>query len=175
MKVTMSTLDLKAIFEACKGFVSKSDLRPAMQGIQLNFSNKQCTAYAMDNIKLMQIVVPYTDGDEGTMLVPMIKLPRNPFVTLSDEGNELVFDFHSCKQTVRKYAGDFLQEPDRCFPTADPNLTIYFDPKSLKDALDGFKTCTAIELQFHGQTGGCTIYGKNRKALILPVRPPKNI
>ena len=174
MKATMNLDHLKTIFDACKNFVSKDDIRPAQQAVQLNFNQGSCTAYATDGVKMMRVTVPYDkDGDEGTMLVPIIKLPKGPFVTLSDDGNEVVFDFFDSKQAVKKYAGDFLQDPEHCFPTAAPDLTIYFDAKNLKAALDGLKNGT-IELQFHGQTGGCTIRKKDRMALVLPVRPPKN-
>lgn len=172
MQISMATNDLRTIFDACKSFVSKADLRPALQGVQLRFADKRCTAYALDGIKMMTLTVPYTDGDEGTVLVPIIKLPKDPFTTLSDEGNEITFDFGGSKQTVRKYAEDFMQNPDRVFPTTPPGLTIYFDPKNLRAALDGFKA-KAVELQFHGQTGACVIQGDARKALVLPVYPPK--
>lgn len=174
MKATMNLCDLKTVFDTCKNFVSKNDRRPAQQAVQLNFSQGSCTAYATDGIKMMQVTVPYDkDGDEGTMCVPIIKLPKGMLVTLSDEGNEIIFDFFDSKQTVKKYAGDFLRDPEHCFPTAPPDLTIYFDAKNLRAALDGFKTGT-IELQFHGQTGGCTIQGMGLKALVLPIRPPEN-
>ena len=174
MKVTMATSDLKTVFDACRNFVSKSDLRPAFRRIQLNFTKKQCTACALDGIKMMMLTVPYMDGDDGAMLVPIIKLPKDPFVTLSDEGSDITFDFSGNKQVMKKYAGEFMKDPESLFPTAAPDLTIYFDPKSLRDTLDSFKACTVIELQFHGQTGGLTILGKDCKALILPVKPPKN-
>lgn len=172
MKVTMDTSNLRTIFDACKSFVSKSDLRPELQTVQLNFIRKRCTAYATDGVKLMSLVAPYTDGDEGSMLVPIIKLPKDPFVTLSDEGNEIVFDFGGSKQTVKKYAGVFFENPERFFPTTDPTYTIYFDVKNLNDALDGFKG-KAVRLDFFGPLSACTITGSGRKALVFPVKPLK--
>lgn len=172
MKITMDTSNLKTVFDACKSFVSKSDIHPALRAVQLNFSRKRCTAYATDGFKMMSLVVPYTDGDEGNMLVPIIKLPKDPFVTLSDEGNEIVFDFGGSKQAVKKYAGDFFENPERFFPTADPAYTIYFDVKNLSDALDAFKS-KAVRLDFFGPLNACTITGPGRKALVFPVKPLK--
>lgn len=171
MKVTMKLEDLKTIFNACKTFVSKDDIRPILQTVQLNFSGGLCTAYALDGIKLISVVVPYTDGDEGTLYVPIIKLPKGAYVVISDEGNEITFDFLDSKQTVKKYEGDFPSKPEDFFRNDnEPTFSIGFDPKNLKDALDGFKDCTAIKIDFYGHTEPCIMTGLNKKALAFPVR-----
>lgn len=172
MKVTMDTSNLKTVFDACKSFVSKTDIHPALRAVQLNFSRKRCTAYATDGFKMMSLAVPYTDGDEGSMLVPIIKLPKDPFVTLSDEGNEITFDFGTSKQTVKKYAGDFFENPEHFFPTADYTYTICFDVKNLSAALEGFKS-GVIKLDFFNPLGACVITKPDRKALVFPVKPKK--
>lgn len=170
MKVSMKLDDLKTIFTACKSFVSKDDIRPILQTVQLNFCGGLCTAYALDGIKLISVVVPYTDGDEGTLYVPIIKLPKGMFVLISDEGNEITFDFLDSKQTVRKYEGEFPKDPAQFFNKSDPTFSIGFDPKNLKNALEGFKDCTEIKIDFYGQTEPCIMKGLNKKALVFPVR-----
>lgn len=170
MKVQMRVEDLKTIFNACKTFVSKDDTRPKLQTVQMNFSCGLCTAYALDGIKLISVIVPYTAGDEGTLYVPIIKLPKGADVVISDEGNEITFDFHDSKQTVKKYEGEFPKDPAHFFNKSDPIFSVGFDPKNLKNALEGFKDCEAVKIDFYGQTEPCIMEGLNKKALVFPVR-----
>lgn len=171
MKVTMKLEDLKTIFNACKTFVSKDDVKPILKTVHLSFSNGYCTAYALDGIKLISLVVPCQNDSEGTMNVPIIKLPKAVFVVISDEGNEIVFDFLDSKQTVKKYEGDFPSKPEDFFRNDnEPTFSIGFDPKNLKDALDGFKDDKTVEIAFYGQTKACVIKSLTKKALVFPVR-----
>jgi DNA polymerase III sliding clamp (beta) subunit (PCNA family) len=170
MKVTMEMKNLKTIFDACKNFVSKDSLGPAYQYIQLNFANGKCIAYALDGCKIISVVVPYTDGDEGTMLVPIIKLPKSKYVILSDEGDEIVFDFLGNKQTVRKIGGNFAKNPEQFLVQDNVNFRITFNPKYLKEALDSFKDEKAVVLNFAGPSQMCVIEGSaNKIAGVLPI------
>lgn len=170
MKVQMALDNLKTIFNACKTFVSKDDIRPILQTVQLNFGGGLCTAYALDGIKLISVVVPYDGGDEGTLNVPIIKLPKGTYVTISDEGNEIVFDFLESKQAVRKVEGEYPKNPEQFFNKQDASFSIGFDPKNLKDALDGFKDHKTIRFDFYKETEAALITGTNKKALVFPVR-----
>ena len=166
----MALDDLKTIFSTCKTFVSKDSIRPILQTVQLNFSGGLCTAYALDGIKMISVVVPYTDGDEGTLYAPIIKLPKGMFVLISDEETEITFDFLDSKQTVKKHDGEFPKDMAQFFNESDPTFSIGFDPKILKNALEGFKDCTEIKIDFYGQTRPCIMKGLNKKALVCPVR-----
>ena len=171
MKATMKLEDLKTIFNTCKTFVSKNDARPILKTVHLSFANGYCTAYALDGIKLISLVVPCQDDSEGTMNAPIIKLPKAVFVVISDEGNEIVFDFLDSKQTVKKYEGDFPNKPEDFFRNDnEPTFSIGFDPKNLKDALDGFKDHKTIRFDFYKETEAALITGTNKKALVFPVR-----
>lgn len=170
MKVQMKLEDLKTIFNACKTFVSKDDARPIFKTVQLSFANGLCTAYALDGIKMISVVVPYTAGNEGTLYVPIIKLPKCENVFISDEGDEITFDFIDSKQTVKKYEGEFPKHVEQFFDKSEPTFTIGFDPKNLKDALDGFKECTTVKIDFYSNVKPCIMEGRNKKALVFPVR-----
>ena len=132
----------------------------------MSFANGHCTAYALDGIKLISLVVPCQDDSEGTMNVPIIKLPKAVFVVISDEGNEIVFDFLDSKQTVKKYEGDFPNKGLKIFFRNDnePTFSIGFDPKkNLKDALDGFKDDkTNSAFDFSKETGKPYCYFWNK-------------
>lgn len=170
----MEMENLKAIFDACKNFVSKDSFMPIYQQVQLNFANGICTAYALDSYKIIKVVVPYTDGDEGTMLVPIIKLPKGKYVVLSDEGDEIVFDFLGNKQTVRKIGGNFAKNPEQFLVQDNVNFRIAFNPKYLKEALDSFKDEKAVVLNFAGPSQMCVIEGStNKKAGVLPINLEK--
>ena len=171
MKITMKREDLQTVFDACKNFVSKEDYRPIFQTVQLNFRDGVCTACALDTHKMIIITVPYPEGDEGTMYVPIIKLPKAVFVVLSDEGSEITFDFLNSKQVVKKHAGGFLKDPETNFPKEEPVLKIYFNPRLLRDALDSFKDEKEVEMRFIGPLKACVIHGEGKKALVLPVNP----
>lgn len=166
----MKMEDLKTIFSTCKTFVSKDSIRPILQTIQLNFQNGFCTAYALDGIKMISVIVPYIDGDEGTLYVPIIKLPKGAYVVISDEGNEITFDFLESKQTVKKYEGEFPKDPAKLFDDKEPTFNIGVDPKNLRDALDGFKDTEAVSIDFYGQLNPFVVKGLTKKALVLPVK-----
>jgi hypothetical protein len=170
MEITMKTTDLKTAFDACKNFVSKKDRNPALKTVQLNFFNGTCTAYALDGIKLMTVAVPYVNGDEGTICVPIVKLPRDKFVRISDEGDEITFDFlgGKCRRILKKYEGNFPNDPEHFLKQEPPTLRIGFDPRNLRDALDGFKNETFVVLNFVDNRSGCVIEGKSQKAVVLP-------
>ena len=173
MEITMSVSNLKEIFQACKNYVSKDDVRPLFKAVQLTCTNGICKAIALDGYKVMAISVPY-DGDEGTMLIPIIKPPKGTQVIISDSESEIMFDFLTEKQVVKKLEGDF---PDvrKFFREDEPKFRICFDQKLLKDALDGFNCDTAVEIDFYGETEGIIIKNStDKQALILPVRLRNN-
>lgn len=174
MKVTMEMKNLKTIFDDCKNFVGKDSSMPVYQQVQLNFANGMCTAYALDNYKIISVVVPYIDGDEGTMLVPIIKLPKGRHVILSDEGDEIVFDFIGNKQTVRKICENFAKNPEQFFVQDNVNLRIGFNTKLLRDALASFKDEGKVVLNFTDPLHVCVIEGdRNKKAGVLPINLKK--
>ncbi len=168
MKVMMDVIALKDIYSACKTFVSKEET--ILKTIQLSLQGKICTAYALDNYKLIAVSVPYKEGDEGIMHIPIIKLPKSGEVIITDEKNEITFDFHDNKQTVRKYEGKFPEKPETFFPKKEPILKIGFNPKKIRDALDGFLGEERVELNFISPLDGCIIKGTNKKALVLPMK-----
>jgi len=169
LKITMSVSNLKEIFKACKNYVSKDNHRPMLQAIKLNCSNGTCEATALDGFKMITICVPY-EGDEGTMYIPIIKPPKGTIVIISDLESEIVFDFLTEKQVVKKFKGEF-PNVEKAFPKGEPKFRIGFDPKLLKDALDGFTGDTYIEVNFFGETNGVIIKnGIDKQALVLPVK-----
>jgi DNA polymerase III sliding clamp (beta) subunit (PCNA family) len=175
LKISMSVSNLKEIFKACKSYVSKDDFRPLFKAIQLTCANGICKAIALDGYKVMTIQVPY-DGDEGTMLIPVIKPPKGTQVIISDTESEIMFDFLTEKQVVKKFEfeGDFL-DVKKFFREDEPKFIIGFDPKILKDALDGFTGDTCIEVDFFGKTDGIIIKNSiDKQALVLPARLRNN-
>lgn len=169
LKITMSVSNLKEILKACKNYVSKDNYKPMLQAIQLNCINGTCKATALDNHKMMTICVPY-EGDEGTMYIPVIKPPKGTKVIITDSESEIMFDFLTEKQVVKRFEGDF---PDvrKFFREDEPKFRIGFDPKLLKDALDGFTGDTYIEVNFYGETEGIIIKNSiDKQALVLPMR-----
>lgn len=171
MKFEMGMDSLKDVFDAAKTFVAKDERRRALQTVQLNFYGETCTAYAADSHKLIAVVVPYKGGDEGTICVPIVKLPKGKYVAIYDEGNEIVFDFLDSKQTVKKIKGDFIKDPNAMFPTVEPQFKIAFDPRNMRDALEAFKgEYAGVVIEFTGSDKPCLIVGSNKKAIVLPVK-----
>ena len=173
LKITMSVSNLKEIFKACKNYVSKDSYKPILQAVQLNCTNGICKATALDGYKMMTICVPY-EGDEGTMYIPVIKPPKGTNVIISDLDSEIMFDFLTEKQVVKKFEGEF-PNVEKVFPEGEPNFRIFFDPKLLKDALDGFSDSTCVEIKFFGETTGIIIKNSiGKQALVLPMRLRNN-
>lgn len=173
MKITMSVSNLQEIFKACKTYISKDNAKPVFKAVQLTCTNGICKAIALDGYKVMKISVPY-EGDEGTMLIPVIKLPKGTLVIITDSESEIMFDFLTEKQVVKKFEGQF---PDvrKFFREDEPKFRIGFDPKLLKDALDGFNGDTAVEIDFYGETDGIIIKSStDKQALVLPMRLRNN-
>jgi len=165
----MSVSNLKEIFKACKSYVSKDDVRPLFKAVQLTCTSGICKAIALDGYKVMSISVPY-DGDKGTMLIPIIKPPKGTQVIISDSESEIMFDFLTEKQVVKKFEGDF---PDvkKFFREDEPKFRIGFSPKLLKEALDGFIGDTCVEVDFFGETDGIIIKSStDKQARVLPMR-----
>lgn len=169
MKITMNVANLKTVFEACKTFVSKEDTEPILQTVQMNFRDKICTAYALNGVKLITVSVLYSDGDEGTINVPIVKLPKSGSVNISDDNNEITFDFINSKQTVRKHEGNFPKDLANFFKQEPPTFGIIFDPRNMCNALKGFKDEITVKMNFTTPAQGCVIEGTNKKALILPI------
>ena len=174
MKVTLKVEYLNAIFNACKSFVSKDSLRPILSMIHLSFSNGQCTAYALDGIKLMSIVVPCNDDEEGMMNIPIIKLPKEVFVIIKDEEKDIVFEFPGGKQIIRKYEDEYPKRPEDFFNNIESKqkqiFSIGFNVKNLKDALNGFRGDERISIDFYGEVNPCIVKSENKKAMVFPVK-----
>ena len=171
MKITLKVDTLKEIYESCKTFVSKAPYgSPILEYIQLNCQFGKCYATALDTYKLITISVPFEAADEGIMYIPIIKLPKNGIVTISDEGNEILFDFNfgTEKQSIRKIEGEFPSAIDKLFPSEEPIFKIGFDPKLLRDALNGFSGETVVEIDFIHPLKPCVITCDNKKALVFP-------
>ncbi len=161
----------KAIMKACKPFISKDNARPILQTIKLNCSDGYCIASACDGFKLINFKVPCS-ADNGVLCIPIIKTPtKGTQVIITDNEKEITFDFITEKQVVKKFEGEF-PNVEKVFPEGEPNFRIGFDPKRLKDALDGFTGDTYIEVNFFGETNGVIIKNRiDKQALVLPMRP----
>lgn len=171
MKITLKVDTLKEVFKSCKTFVSKGyPGKPILEYIQLNCQFGKCYATALDGYKMMTISVPFEEADEGIMYIPIIKLPKTGIAIISDEGNEINFDFGTEKQSIRKIEGDFPSAVDKLFLSEEATLTIGFNPKLLRDALDGFSGETVVKMDFIHPLKGCVITGTTKKALVFPVK-----
>ncbi len=170
MEVLMSRQNLKAVFDACANFVSKDSIRPVFHTVQMNFANGVCVAYALDGCKLISITVPYESGDECTMQVPIIKLPKCNYVSLKDTGTSIIFDFGGQQQIVEKPMDEFIKNPASFLSINTVNLRIGFEPKLLRDALDSFKDENYVVLNFDNPLTPCLIEGTNKSAVVYPCR-----
>lgn len=168
MKIQMKTENLKEIYQACKTFVSKDVTRLAPTVIRLQCKGDVCTATALDGYKMMEVTVP-SGGDEGTMLIPIVRVPKASVVVIEETENEIVFDFITEKQIVKKIEGEFMKT-DHYWEGDKFEFEIGFDPKLLHDAMEGFKGETAVKFSFTSEIGKCIVTAGNKKALVLPVK-----
>lgn len=169
MKIQMKTENLKEIFQACKTFVSKDMTRPALTVIRLQCKGDVCTATALDGYKMMEVTVPSDGSDEGTMLIPIVRVPKVPIVVIEETENEIVFDFITETLTVLKFKGEFINT-DGFLEVEKFNFEIGLDPKLLRDAMEGFKGEETVKFSFTSEIGKCIVTAGNKKALVMPVR-----
>jgi len=83
MEISMKTKDLRTVMESCKPFIGDVRLTtPKPTVVQMNFTEHECTAFAVDsdNNKLTKVVVP-SSGEPGldvTIYLPYVKVPIKP-------------------------------------------------------------------------------------------------
>jgi len=168
LKISMGFDSFKAIMKACKPFISKDNARPILQTIKLNCSDGYCIASACDGFKLINFKVPCS-ADNGVLCIPIIKTPtKGTQVIITDNEKEITFDFITEKQVVRKIEGEAFKTEG--FITNDePTIRIGFNPKLLKDALDGFTDEKIVKIDVIDERKGFILRGTNKEALVLPV------
>lgn len=171
MEIRMSVFDLKDIFRDCKNYVSKDDTKGIFKMVQLVCENGICHATALDGFKIMKTSVPYK-GDEGIMYIPIVKVPKGTDVIITDSESEITFDFLTEKQMVKKIEGIF-PDTKRFFKEDEPKFRMAFDPKLMRDALNGFSDIKYVEIDFFSENEGIVIKSSNKQALVLPVRLKK--
>ena len=166
MKIAMSVESLKEIFFACKPYTSKD--KEWFKQIRLVCSAGRCDATALDGHKVITISIPY-EGDEGSMHIPIVKVPKEKNVSIIQNETEITFDFFTEKQTVKRFTEEKSFDTQKLFQVEEPQFTINFSPKFLKDALEGFTDTKSVELSFFGKNKGIILESeKNKKALVLP-------
>lgn len=170
MQIKTTVENLNLIFKTCKNFISKQgNGRPIYQTIQLkSIGNDICQASALDGYRAVTLTIEVTEADVGEMCIPVIKTPKDGIVIISDTGDEILFDFLTEKQIVRKIDGEFM-DMEKAFPTQEPELSVGFNPKYLSDALSCFKDL--VQLDFINDTQVVVMSDKTgKKAMVMPVR-----
>lgn len=155
------------VFKACKHAIDKKGYRPMYGRIRLECKGGMCRASALDGYRMRCITVPCS-GDEGILCVPLVNIPKAPMVTIEEKGEEIIFDFQYEKQVVKKINGE-SSNPDSFIPKEDPEFTISFNPKYMKEAFESFQG-DAATLSFYGQNRPCVIWDKqNNVGMVLPL------
>ena len=170
MKITLRTVDLKQIYKSLKAATSKV----TSNAIRLKCFNGECVATSMDAYRIHTLTV-HCEGDDGEMLIPIVKIPNNKIsnVTISEEGEEIIFDFTTEKVTNSIVVCDF-PNTEQFFSKDEPCFEIALDSTFLAEACESFDKNTHLLLTFYGDMKPCVITpdkpNNSDKRLIMPVR-----
>ena len=169
MKIEMNYECFKDIMKSCKPYVAHNDRPPILQTIKLECNNGICTATALDGYKIINVKVQCNEDVEGVICIPIVKFPtKGYYVIIEDNENEIIFDFLTEKQVVRKIKEVFM-DTTKLIPKDEPKMEIGFTTKLLKEALEGFTDEKIIRIEVISETKGFILRGVNKEALVLPV------
>lgn len=171
MKIILKTDDLNYIFKALKPALAKTEHRPVLTRIHLKCDSGKCEATAVDGYRLHTVTVP-CEGDNGEVLIPIIKIPKNniPKVIISDTDDNITFDFNTEKQICNKMVGEFFNWKT-LVPEGEPEYEISFNPKFIEDACKTYSGLKVITFKFYGKTKPCIIeQNEFDKRLVMPIR-----
>ena len=176
MRIELTTDSFNAIMKTCKPFVSKGNTHQICTQIELSCDGENVTAAALDGVKLVTVTVPCVkESDIGKMIVPVIKPIGSSVrsVCITDTEKEITVETDESSQTFRKVAGEYVNYSHVFPPKDEPENVCWFDPKQLTTAFSTFSDKT-VKIEYYGNMRGIVIYGHEKRASVLPVRPPKN-
>ncbi len=174
MTIKLSWYNFDTIMKACKPFVSKDGAIPIYTQIELSCDGKTVTAVALDGSKMLSVSVNCEEGSEnGKIIIPVMRPigKKGIYAEITETEKEIAVQTAEGRQIVPKIEGKFL-DPARIFPDEEPKSVCYFNPKMLMDTFSVF-TNERVKIEYYGELSGVVISAPGKKAIVLPVMPPK--
>lgn len=169
MKLNLTIPNLQQIYKVCSPHVSKTDIRPALQYIHLDFDGDKVTASACKSSQFAQTVVP-GEGDVGHYLIPITKVPKGKFCIIENDDKNMTIDFLSSKIVERMPDDTRMLDIEKAMPKFEPTLTMGFCADLMAESMKSFKGCTALKFEFINKTSGVVISDGVSRVMLLPVR-----
>lgn len=169
MKITMAGDSYKKIVDVC-GHITSDDLsRETLTYIQLLcLKNNICIATALDGTTLTQTQVHY-DGDEGEMLIPVIKLKNKWPVEIEQDETVLTVTQNGLAQSQPAFHKEYINWPQIVSPR-DTVYSIVFNKSVLEKVLKSFAKNDVVLLEFGSDVSPVIIRSTEVCALALPLR-----
>lgn len=189
-KITLTSDQLKRVFEVVQSAISKDVVRPVLQYAKATVKSSELTVVACDGWRLSRykLELKEQEADFGFYFKPFV-LPKTLISAEIEKLDDKVIFTLNCSEWQQSYifpqpSGDFV-DADKVIPPRDGSLTIAFDAKGLMGALKPFAKSDdrhhLVKLNFvPANNGGInatspgTLTGKINGAeveiLVLPVR-----
>lgn len=153
--------------------------KPSLQQIKVvNYGDGTITMSTLDGFRIHEFVasVDELEGDHGSVLIPMFEVPKG--------AKSLVFNITDTQLSIRTDDGRLI---DRSFePGTYPDIDRFIDmghdyerkfcinTKFLSDLHKLMKDKRFVEVWVKGETDPIHLITDDHRAMILPVRPPRN-
>ncbi len=176
MKITLEARMFNEIMAFASKFISKDDIRPVLSQILLEVEDGKLTITALDGYKLGQLTFFNNDWEDGEMIIPhtkRVKVRIEPYVTIIDDGKNIIFETAIGSQSYKKFTGEFF-EYEQAFPKEEPKVVFTMTAGNIAKALSAFDENAFIDIEYYGKY--LPLIVKDRKkatALILPARRNK--
>jgi hypothetical protein len=176
MIVTLDTNELRVVMKTLKPFVNKNEPREALRWLQLEIRDDKCWIWAAYNYGLIRKEVKNFEGENGTMLIPLLDIPKAAYgeTTLKQDGQFLNVNYGGqiTEQHRRMDKEDWI-DPHRVLPSEEPEYCLGVNPKYLKWACDALtQEKKPVKIELHGTLKPIVMRatdGSDDLAMTLPV------
>lgn len=173
MQVTLKATTFNEIMTFASKFTTKDNSRPVLSQILLELEDKKLTATALDGYKMGQLTFYDVDGEEGSMIIPPIKkvkVKTEPYVTITDDGENIIFETVTKTQSFKRFDGKFFNYKP-VFPEREPKEIFSMTAGNIAKALSAFDKDTIIDIEYREKHLPVIVTDRKKAiALVMPVR-----
>ena len=173
MQITLEATTFNEIMTFTSKFIGNDLIRPVLSQILLELEDKKLTATALDGYKVGQLTFYDVDGEEGSMIIPpvkKVKVKTEPYVTITDDGENIIFETALKTQSFKKFEGEYLNYK-KAFPKKEPKEIFSMTAGNIAKALSAFDKDIIIDIEYRGEMEALIVRDRKKAtALILPAR-----
>ncbi len=173
MKITLEAKMFNEIMAFASKFISKGDIRPVLSQILLEVEDGKLTITALDGYKLGQLTFFNNDWEDGEMIIPhtkRVKVRIEPYVTITDDGENIIFETKIKTQSFKRFDGKYFNYKT-IFPEKEPKEVFTMTAGNIATALSAFDKDAFIDIEYRGKIEPLIVRDRKKAtALILAAR-----